>query len=199
MPDMGREVKSWHLKERHSLTTAASRPVSETRRDRANAPGAQPSRLRKAVLKALAESYPISSATRSRDIPPRLKASWAKLMRQRDRYSIGAQPITVAKRVAKAERDMPACFANSLTDHPRRTSACMARSASARGASRMPASSPADTDSSPMLRQRRDSTSMTSTSRSRIISRPDLSAAYSSMIRSMMRARRLVSDSVARM
>lgn len=79
------------------------------------------------MLKALADSYPTSSAKRSSAVPPRPSASLARAIRQRARYSIGAHPTVALNRAAKAERDMPATWARFATVHRRLTSAWMAR------------------------------------------------------------------------
>jgi hypothetical protein len=42
----------------------------------------------------------------------------AKLIRHRERYSIGPHPTVSAKRAAKADRDFPVRFANSATVQP---------------------------------------------------------------------------------
>jgi hypothetical protein len=98
-----------------------------------------------------------------RDFPPRPKASWARLIHHR--YFIGAHPMVVAKRVANADRDIPARFANSATVYPCRTSECMARSEPEMGASRNPAIRPGGKDSWPRLGQHSASTSIASRKR----------------------------------
>ena len=68
--------------------------------------------------------------------------------------------MVVTKRAANADRDIPACFANSATVHPCRTSECIARSAPEMGASRNPAIRPGGKESWPRLGQRSASTSI---------------------------------------
>ena len=62
-----------------------------------SSPGAQPIRRQNAVLNALAESYPISSANRSSGLAQRLSASWAgfteSLAYELDAFNIKARLI----------------------------------------------------------------------------------------------------------
>lgn len=132
--------------------TAAPPATENSRRNRecqvslrANCPGAHPLYLRNAVLNALADSYPMSSAIRSRDFVPRARASFAIAIRQRARYSIGAHPRASLNRAENADLDMPAMLARSATVQLARTSAWTAFKARANAGSCKPRRIPAGT------------------------------------------------------
>ena len=71
----------------------------------------------KAMLNVLSDSYPMDAATSARESAELVSLSAACSIRQRVRYSKGDVPTTSLNFIAKAERDMPTCPANSWSVH----------------------------------------------------------------------------------
>ncbi len=80
-----------------------------------------------AVLKGAGGFVADLLASRSSGVSPRASWSRAIVIRQRSRYSIGAQPSTSEKRAENADRDMPASRPSAATVQPARISACIAQ------------------------------------------------------------------------
>ena len=109
--------------------------------------------------------------------------SLASAIRHEVRYSIGATPTILRKRLKKADRERAASRAISSTVQGLAGSRCRPRITSARRGSASPRAIPGDAIPESAAVDRTASTSRTSRSRARIISRAGLAPRASSVIR----------------